>query len=489
MTICFALALAVACACASSVQGASATSTIGVTVLPSTQLDTTGCVPNTAGVTLFGSVTAGSSTVTSADCVVAFGSSNDTSMLRVAQEDGAGRALVHDGWSPQVSGASGLIHDLSARDENNAIAVGTGRRIFRTTNAGATWTLQVLGGASLYGVFQFDATRAWAVGASGTIVATTDGTTWVAQTSAAVASINNIVATSALNAWFVTDQGEIFVTVDGGTTWSVQRAATGVRLTDIIAVGSQELYAVGANGTILHTVDGGATWPAQVSGTSTQLRSIDAVDTNPGTIWASGNAGLLLKTANGGATWSAQVSGTATNLNRIAAITPLRAYAVGDSGTLRQTEDGGATWTTGTISTPENLEGVDYAAGRAWIVGTNGAIFVSPDVDVPDYVNNVDDWDQGVSGSFGACLRAQTGTGATAGWPVDADATCTTTDTDPWNGIPTTPGVAGALIMRGTTATATDLVARIRFGVRAVSTTRAGDYRARLTFSVVAPNA
>ncbi|MCW2972027.1 MAG: hypothetical protein JWN72_300 [Thermoleophilia bacterium] len=486
---CLALACAFACAGASSVQGASSSSsTVGVTVLSATQLDTTGCAPNTAGVTLFGSVTAGSSTVTSADCVIAFGSSNDTSMLRIAQEDGAGRALVHDGWTQQLASGSGLMHDVSAQDDQNAIAVGTVGRIFRTTNGGTTWTPTALGGASLYGVHQFDSTHAWAVGASATIWKTVDGSTWTSSSSgvAGAANIWNVASTAANNAWVVASSGDIRATFDGGATWALQ-ANPGQQLLDIVAVSATELFAVGGNGTILHTINSGTTWTAQTSGTGTYLRSVDAADAN--NLWVTGSNGVVLHTTNGGVTWSPQASGTTTDLDRVAAVTATRAFAVGATGLLRQTDDGGATWTAGTIATTEDLGGVDYANGRAWIVGDHATVFASPDVDVPDYATGVDDWDQGSNGAFGACLRAQSGTGATAGWPVDGNATCTTNDTDPWNGIPTTPGAAGALVMRGTSTMATDLVARLRFGVRALNTTRAGDYRARLTFSVIAPNA
>ena len=54
-------------------------------------IDAGGC--NTPPVTDFGTVNLGSSNVTSADCVVKFGASNDTSALRVYQQDGRGKAM------------------------------------------------------------------------------------------------------------------------------------------------------------------------------------------------------------------------------------------------------------------------------------------------------------------------------------------------------------------------------------------------------------
>ena len=49
-------------------------------------------------------------------------------------------------------------------------------KIFRTTNSGATWIPYNVGvGRNLYDIFFVDKLNGWAVGASGTIVASTDG--------------------------------------------------------------------------------------------------------------------------------------------------------------------------------------------------------------------------------------------------------------------------------------------------------------------------
>jgi len=54
------------------------------------------CISGVAGRTSFGTVLPNTSTVTSADCSVVFGSTNDTSMLRIAQADGRGLGM----WQP-----------------------------------------------------------------------------------------------------------------------------------------------------------------------------------------------------------------------------------------------------------------------------------------------------------------------------------------------------------------------------------------------------
>ncbi len=59
-----------------------------------TNLSTTGCPSLEPGVTDLGVVLPGASVVTPIDCEVVFGSSNDTSMLRLFQADGGGDAMV-----------------------------------------------------------------------------------------------------------------------------------------------------------------------------------------------------------------------------------------------------------------------------------------------------------------------------------------------------------------------------------------------------------
>lgn len=73
-----------------SATGASSSTVVGASVPSATFVDTAGCPPLAAGVTDLGVVMPGSSAITTLNCAVVFGSSNDTSMLRIAQQDGLG---------------------------------------------------------------------------------------------------------------------------------------------------------------------------------------------------------------------------------------------------------------------------------------------------------------------------------------------------------------------------------------------------------------
>src|SRR5215470_12244769 len=69
-----------------------------------------------------------------------------------------------------------------------------------------------------------DSTRAWAVGAGGTILATTDGgKTWTPQTSGVAAALWSVhFHAEGQRGWAVGEGGTILATTDGGKTWTPQ---------------------------------------------------------------------------------------------------------------------------------------------------------------------------------------------------------------------------------------------------------------------------
>ena len=77
--------------------------------------------------------------------------------------------------------------------------------------------------ADLSGVAFSDANHGWAVGAGGTIIATTDGgATWNPQTSNVTADLSGVAFSDADHGWAVGAGGTIIATSDGGATWNPQ---------------------------------------------------------------------------------------------------------------------------------------------------------------------------------------------------------------------------------------------------------------------------
>ncbi|MCW2972935.1 MAG: A-macroglobulin complement component [Thermoleophilia bacterium] len=89
-------------------------------------------------------------------------------------------------------------------------------------------------------------------------------------------------------------------------------------------------------------------------------------------------------------------------------------------------------------------------------------------------------WNTG-SNAFGACLESTAG-GLAAGWTVDGGGSCTASDSDPWNGVPTASGAAS--LIATSNFGATDAVARVRFGLRGGASMTTGAYAAPLTIAV-----
>jgi len=144
--------------------------------------------------------------------------------------------------------------------------VGSGGAIFKSTDAGDTWTEQTSPTAStLYDVFFLDANNGWAVGAGGTIIITTDGTNWALHDSSGVmtGSAFNVVQFIGTKGWMGGDAATMFLTNDGGVSWTTP---TTVPYTDdcndLVFVSTSVGYAAMDGDGVMYTTDGGDNWAA-----------------------------------------------------------------------------------------------------------------------------------------------------------------------------------------------------------------------------------
>ena len=106
-------------------------------------------------------------------------------------------------------------------DSNTGYGVSCG--IFKTTDSGITWTQQTWGGsATLRSVYFTDASTGYIVGASGTILKTTNsGTNWT-PCSGTTQSLNSVYFTDANTGYIAAGNGQILKTTNGGTDWTSQ---------------------------------------------------------------------------------------------------------------------------------------------------------------------------------------------------------------------------------------------------------------------------
>src|SRR5215471_1587124 len=167
--------------------------------------------------------------------------------------------------------------------------------IMRTTDGGATWTVQPVDADSLYGVTFVDPNRAIAVG-GGVILGTDDGgITWTRRyvrslrpgtfLSVSFGDANIGMAVSNPSG------GAIWRTTDGGYNWAKVYDSP-FELYAVSMVSTTVSTAVGYAGTILRTTDGGESWTPQVSPTFQSLLSVSFVDEDTGI--AAGSYGAMV---------------------------------------------------------------------------------------------------------------------------------------------------------------------------------------------------
>ncbi len=251
------------------------------------------------------------------------------------------------------------------------------------------WTSRTSGITSnLAGVAFTSPSDGWAVGADGTILATTDGgSTWNAQTSGTSGTLYGVAFANASDGWVVGTDGSddclILATMNGGTTWNAQPSGTSGTLYGVAFANASDGWAVGTDGTILATTDGGTTWNAQPSGTSGTLYGVAFANASDG--WAGGTDGTILATTNGGTTWNAQTSGTTVSLHGVAFANASDGWAVGYEGInsgaiILATTNGGTTWSApGSGSSGELLGVTCSGASHVWAVG-GLAVYAAPRV-------------------------------------------------------------------------------------------------------------
>jgi large repetitive protein len=326
-----------------------------------------------------------------------------------------------------------------------------------TALAANTWTTQTTGTTTtFYGSSCPSVTTCFAVGASGTIMRTTNGgTSWAAQTSN-VGTANPLVgiACSDVNHCVAAGSGpSITVTTNSGVLWTAESAPAGAGGYSRVACPSTLIcFAVGAPGQISATTNGGSTWTAQTTTTTQTFEGVSCVSTT--TCWAvgtaaSGASGVIDATTNGGTTWTAQTSSTGINIiiYGIACTSTTKCFAVGQNGTIQVTTNGGTTWAAQTSPTANSLVAVAcWDATHCEAVGVNGTIVGT---------TNGSTWTTDTTPNATATLQtvsqAQVATGGHQFWaPGDSGQMWTTT-------VPG-PGVTGLVPTSGATQGGTSVV-------------------------------
>ena len=207
-----------------------------------------------------------------------------------------------------------------------------------------------------------------AVGESGGIVTSGDGTAWSLQTTTTTEHLN-AVASDGTQFVVVGDNGSI-LTSTNGSDWTARSSGVTNNLTGIAWSGSQYV-AVGYSGTVLTSSDA-LTWTTHNLSSSLTLNDVVWIGSR---YVLAGNAGVVY-TSPDGVTWTPRDSGTTSNALKTLAWSGSLLVAVSDIGATYYSSDG-ITWTDGGGVGPYFFEDVAWAGGKFVTVGDSSAIYAS----------------------------------------------------------------------------------------------------------------
>lgn len=418
----------VACAlvCATAFAGGAdgATSSVVVTAdIPSASTLINGCT--SAAATQFGSVLpdTGSRTATgiASVCRLTFGSSNNTSQLRISQKDGLGAAMGIGIEPPTLltrANQPGRSLGAFGYDSSLAWTVGRSQTAFRTVNGGSSWIEFGVGAAG--DNFDVEAVPGlpdtwWLVGENRKIYRTVDGQvatpTWAsmaAQLTAAGwpasidineltipdndtivivgesrwigvydisagtwtafqhsnAAIGNLVAVDSWDAntfIAVSSTGTVIWTTTKGlnsAAWSVASLPGTPTVSDVAFATNTRAYAVGDDGYVA-AWNGSWTDLSATLGAAIDLTGVDVKPTDPDTALVSDEYGGVFRTSNGGAAWTHRGMGNGSRTGDIHYATAGGAvYVAAAERKMTASQNGGTTWASWTSVLAEALSDV-----------------------------------------------------------------------------------------------------------------------------------
>ncbi|MCK4577689.1 MAG: hypothetical protein KAU50_02790 [Candidatus Marinimicrobia bacterium] len=146
--------------------------------------------------------------------------------------------------------------------------------------------------------------------------------------------------------WAVGDSGTIIATKNGGSSWQKQSSGSNSALRTVYFVDSMTGWAGGRDATLLHTVDGGKLWQRQPIpiDSSNGIFTIHFSDNLLG--WLIHNGGEILNTVDGGETWEPQLSWDMGGAGRLAMVDHATGYVFPAIDTsIWKTQNGGQLWT------------------------------------------------------------------------------------------------------------------------------------------------
>lgn len=238
--------------------------------------------------------------------------------------------------------------------------------VFKSTNAGYTWSNTIAPAATYYAIRGVNAYDTWVCGELGGVGIISRWNFVTGWSSTAVANIlRGIWLRTPTEGFAVGDNGSVYYW--NGSSWTLVASGVVDDLYAVTGVTSNCYYIVGDNSVVLKYVGGGIIVDVSLAAPGINLRALYALSNN--IVYVCGENGSIYYTTNGGTTWTNIVGPSGDHFYSIwVSIDRQTIYVVGSNGAFYSSTDGGTTWIT--LGTYEG----SVATFRALSVGPNGTM-------------------------------------------------------------------------------------------------------------------
>lgn len=258
-------------------------------------------------------------------------------------------------WNTQSTVlVSGFVQGIWGDQTGKVIAVGTNspNQVVVSNDYGATFTSVALSvsNADLRAIYMHDATSGYAVGSGGRIWKTTDGgNNWELYDAATIQAFSSVDFIDNLNGIVSGNGGQIWKTNDGGANWlSISNTGLTIGFNGCALIDTNTALVTGSN-LVFKTTNGGTSWsqitPGVPIGPTSRIRMIN--DTTGYLIGGSGTSqqGYIFRTMDAGDTWiNTNFPYTGSMIYDIAFRSDSDYVVVGIGGNVFHTKNGGSSW-------------------------------------------------------------------------------------------------------------------------------------------------
>ncbi len=291
-------------------------------------------------------------------------------VANVGTSDVGTYSIVATSANGTTTAGAGLVLRGQGSMGQQFVAVGDGGTLLTSTDA-TSWTQQNSGTTRRLRSVTAGPSLFVAAGEAGTIVTSTDGMTWTARTSATTQTLRGVTASPLRYIAVGGDAGAVVVTSTDGTTWTPVAVSSPGTLRSV-TYGPSGFIAVGRNGAVLRSADG-------LSWTSINVGTTDRLE---GVLWTGSQYAAITQfgtilTSTDGITWGSAAVNLASWIEGLAWNTA-KYVVVGASGQIATSADA-STWTSMVSPTFATLHGVVWSGGApipsgdpATLLGTLG---------------------------------------------------------------------------------------------------------------------